>query len=52
VKQTLLVKLLPSPEQFKALSETMETFNNACNEIAEVAFEHRTANKVKLQKLV
>jgi len=52
MKQTLLVKLLPSPEQFKALSETMETFNNACNEIAEVAFEHRTANKVKLQKLV
>ena len=52
MKQTLLVKLLPTLEQCKVLSETMETFNNACNEIAEVAFEHRTANKVKLQKLV
>jgi len=52
MKQTLLVKLLPTSEQVKALSETMETFNSACNEIAEVAFEHRTANKVKLQKLI
>jgi len=51
MKQTLLVKLLPTLEQANALSETMEAFNNACNELAEVAFEHRTANKVKLQKL-
>lgn len=52
MKQTLLVKLLPTSEQAKALFETMETFNNACNEISDVAFEQRTANKVKLQKLV
>ena len=52
MKQTLLVKLLPTSEQTKALFETMETFNNACDEIAKVAFEQRTANKVKLQKLV
>jgi IS605 OrfB family transposase len=52
MKQTLLVKLLPMAEQFKALSETMETFNRACNEIADVAFEQRTANKIRLQKLV
>jgi len=30
----------------------METFNKACNEIADIAFANRTANKVKLQKLV
>jgi IS605 OrfB family transposase len=52
MKQTLLVKLLPTSEQIKSLFETMETFNNACNEIADVAFEQRTANKVKLQKFV
>ncbi|MEM3060965.1 MAG: transposase [Candidatus Bathyarchaeia archaeon] len=52
MKQTLLVKLMPNPEQAKTLYETMETFNNACNEIADVAFEHRTTNKIRLQKLV
>ena len=52
MKQTLFVKLLPTPEQSEALFETMETFNKACNEIADVAFEHRTANKIRLQKLV
>jgi IS605 OrfB family transposase len=52
VKQTLFVKLLPTPEQSKSLFKTLEAFNNACNEIAEVAFEHRTANKVRLQKFV
>lgn len=36
MKQTLLLKLLPNPEQSKVLSETMETFNDACNEIAEL----------------
>ncbi|RLI43650.1 transposase [Candidatus Bathyarchaeota archaeon] len=52
MKLTLLVKLLPTSEQAKALLETMETFNKACNEIAEVAFQHRTANKFRLQRLV
>lgn len=49
---TLMVKLLPTTEQHLALLETMERFNAACNAIAEVAFEHRTANKIRLQKLV
>jgi len=31
---------------------TLETFNAACNDIAGVAFEHRTASKFELQKLV
>jgi IS605 OrfB family transposase len=52
MKQTLLAKLLPTPEQAKALSETMAAFNSACSGIAEFAFQNRTANKVRLQKLV
>jgi len=52
MKLTLLVKLAPTPEQHQALLETMERFNEACNDIAEVAFENRTANKIRLQKIV
>ncbi len=52
MKQTLLLKLAPSPEQQTALLETLYAFNDACNAIAEVAYENRLANKYKLQKLV
>lgn len=47
-----MVKLQPAPDQAAALLETMERFNVACNAIAEVAFRERTANKIRLQKLV
>ncbi|CAB1129485.1 protein of unknown function [Candidatus Hydrogenisulfobacillus filiaventi] len=49
---TLLVKLQPTPDQAAALRATMERFNAACNAIAVVAFRERTANKIRLQKLV
>lgn len=52
MKQTMLLKLAPSPEQQNALLETMHAFNDACNAIAQVAFEEQIANKFKLQKLV
>jgi len=52
MKQTLLVKLAPTPEQSAALLRTIEAFNAACNDIAGVAFEQRTADKIKLQSLV
>ena len=52
MKLTLLVKLVPTPEQHQTLLDTMERFNEACNDIAEVAFENRTANKIRLQKIV
>jgi len=52
MKQVLVVKLAPTPEQHAALLRTLETFNAACNDIAGVAFERRMANKVALQKLV
>src|SRR5262245_9206884 len=52
MKQVLVVKLAPSPEQHAALARTLETFNAACNEIAGTAFANRCANKIELQKLV
>jgi putative transposase len=52
MKQTLLIKLAPMPEQHTALLRTLEAFNAACNAIAEVAFVHQMANKIELQKLV
>jgi putative transposase len=52
MKQTLLVKLAPTPEQHAALLRTLEAFNAACNAVADVAYEHHMANKIELQKLV
>ncbi len=50
--QTLIVKLDASREQLDALLETMHRFNDACNCIASIAFQRRTANKIELQKVV
>src|SRR5687768_11543187 len=52
MKLTLILKLLPTPEQHNALLETMERFNQACNYIAALAFPGKNFNKVKLQTLV
>ncbi len=52
MKQTLLIKLAPMPEQHTALLRTLEAFNAACNAIAEVAFAEHSADKIALQKLV
>jgi putative transposase len=52
MKQTIAVKLVPSDAQASTLLATMERFNAACDAIAEVAFQHRLANKIALQKLV
>lgn len=49
---TRKVKLAPDPEQYQALLDTMRTFNKACNDIAETAFEYKCSNKINLQKLV
>ncbi len=51
MKQTMLLKLAPSPEQSNALLETVHAFNDACNAIAEVAYAEQLANKFELQKL-
>ncbi|HKV01483.1 MAG TPA: hypothetical protein VJQ26_05125, partial [Ktedonobacteraceae bacterium] len=52
MKQTMLLKLLPTPEQHQALLDTMRIFNEAANFVASVAFAEKTANKFALQKLV
>lgn len=52
MKQTLMVKLAPTKEQYDALLQTMERFNEACNYISQLAFELKTANKFRLQKAV
>ncbi len=47
-----MVKLDTDEEQHNALLETMHRFNEACNYIANIAFEKGTANKIELQKIV
>ena len=51
MKQTLMVKLATGPEQYQALLQTMERFNEACNYISQLAFENHTASQVKLHHL-
>jgi putative transposase len=48
MKLTLKIKLLPDTDQAKALIETIERFNKACNYISEQAFKERKFNQVKL----
>jgi IS605 OrfB family transposase len=52
MKQTMLLKLVPTEEQYHALLETMYAFNEAANYVASVAFTEQSANKFELQKLV
>ena len=50
MKQTFLVRLELTAEQFRMLRETMRAFNHACNFIAARAYKLRSANKMRLQK--
>src|SRR5713226_3824119 len=52
MKQTMLLKLVPTEEQSNALLDTMHQFNAAANYVASVAWASKTANKFALQKLV
>jgi putative transposase len=52
VKLTLKIKLLPSPNQAKALIETIERFNKSCNYISEYAFKEKKFNQIKLHHVV
>jgi putative transposase len=52
VKQVIVLKLEPDPEQHQALLDTLEAFNAGCQYAADVAYEKRCANKVALQPLV
>src|SRR5436309_2859304 len=52
MKQTMLLKLVPTAEQSNALLDTMHQFNAAANYVASVAWASKTANTFALQKLV
>lgn len=52
MKQTMLLKLVPTKDQYQALLEVMRMFNKAANYVASVAFAEKTANKFALQKVV
>src|SRR4051812_25537189 len=51
MKLVLQVQLVPDTEASDRLLATTERFNAAANWLAGVAFEHRCANKIDLQKL-
>jgi IS605 OrfB family transposase len=44
--------MYPNKEQEKALLETMERFNEACNFISKIVWNTRTFGKVAIQKIV
>jgi putative transposase len=52
MKQTMLLKLVPTPEQVAALLDTLHAVNAACNHAGGVAFKTKTGNKFELQKMV
>jgi len=52
MKQTLMIKLAPTPEQHQALLETMERFNEACNYASDKAFNTQTFGQYYLHHMV
>jgi predicted transposase len=46
------VKLLPTPDQAKALKKTLEVANLACNKISIVAWKKKLFQNYSLQKIV
>ena len=48
---TEMLKLAPSAEEGKALLATVRACNAAATRAAEVAFQHQTASKIRLQAL-
>lgn len=51
MKLTAKVKLQTTPEQHRALLETLERANAACDQISQVAWETKTFNQFKLHGL-
>jgi len=49
---TLKVKLQPTEEQGQKLLRTMETFNQACDNISKVAYDSKTFNQYKLHHIL
>lgn len=51
MKLTAKIKLQPTPEQYAALLQTLETANAACNDISQQAWESRVFGQFSLHKL-
>jgi len=51
MKLTIKVKLLPTSEQRTSLVKTLEVFNNACNDVSQVAYKEKTFGQVWLHHL-
>jgi IS605 OrfB family transposase len=51
MKRVIQIQLLPTSEQADLLEMTMRRFNEACNWVAERAFERKLANRYALHKL-
>jgi IS605 OrfB family transposase len=51
MKQTLVIKLAPSEEQYELLLATMEKFNEACNYASKVAFDNNTFGQFYIHRL-
>lgn len=48
MKLSIKIKLIPTKEQKDILLETIETYNEACNFVSQIAFENKTASVVKI----
>jgi len=51
VKRTIAIKLTFSKSQAQAFEELQKRFSAACNYVAQIAFEHKERNRVKLHHL-
>jgi putative transposase len=50
--RTIALTLKPTTDEQAALERLQRQFNAACDDISQVAWEHREFNKVRLQRLV
>ncbi|ETW99561.1 MAG: hypothetical protein ETSY1_14510 [Candidatus Entotheonella factor] len=50
MKLTLQLQLLPTPDQHRALLDTMKAFNAAATYAAKVAFEDQVFNQQPIHK--
>ena len=48
---SIKIKLVPSQEQKDILLETIETYNEACDFVSQIAFENKTASVVKIHHI-
>ena len=48
---SIKIKLIPNQEQKDILLKTIETYNEACNFVSQIAFENRTASVVKIHRI-